>query len=186
MIKKNFADFFVWYDDGLEISQNRGKTDKPCLIVWYIKSLNIDLIDWNASSVLDYKIWISPFWNIKENFYYSMWIIKTWEWNWIDNAWLLKKINWKSYMPQLWDNLVAKINPENNYINELFLMNWKSWNEINDFVKTLNLPYCSWNTITQELEKNPQNNSNYYLFWSLILALIIIWVLVFKLLKFKK
>lgn len=179
-MQKALADLSLWYDDWLKLDNNYSSWKNYCKISWRINELKVD-IDKNSECLWYFSLIVNKI-NI-----HSYWVQ-----NWDENrncwkeVWLYKKINWKAYIPQPWDNLVAKINPENNYISELYLMNWKSWNEINDFAKTLNLPYCSWNTITQEPEKTPQNNSNYYLYWSLILAFIIIWVLVFKLLKFKK
>ena len=186
LINKTFADFFM--TDGKEEIQfynQKFLSWEKCITQWQIKWINLEYITWNVWPVFDVNI------NLENN-----WIQKTIKSYWVMNFWdshfeweipgLFVKVNEKKYVPEIGDQIVAKINPENNYISELYLMNWKSINEINDFAKTLNLPYCSWNTITQEPEKLLQNYSNYSLFWSLVLALIIFWVLVFKLLKNKK
>ncbi len=181
-----FWDISLWYEGWISILNNLSNTKNYCLINWKVNKIEAKL-NIESSCLSDFNIYIKSNQN-KDFLIKSFWVEKQYLklkncWN---EAWIYNKIENKNYNPQLWDYLVAKINPENNYISELFLMNWKSWNEINDFAKTLNLPYCSWNTITQEPEKIPQNNFNYYLFWSLILTFIIILVLVFKLLKFKK
>lgn len=187
MIENTFADIFIWYEDGIDISQNRGKTDTPCIKIWFIQSLEMDFLKWNASAINDYKIWVSPFWRIEKSYIYSMWIFKNSEWNWISYPWLLQKVNEENYIPELWDYIIAKINPENNYINELFLQNKKSINDIITFSKTLNLPECKLVVEKNENITNTSKNYQEYIFiWILVLLLIIIWVLIFKIYKLKR
>lgn len=190
MIQKTFASVFIWYEDWLQLSKNRWKTDIPCLKIWFIKSLEMDFIDWNASEIHDYKIWISPFWKNTESYIYSMGIFKNSQWDGIESAWLLEKIEGKNYIPELWDNIIAKINPENNYVNEIFLQNWKSLDQINDFLNTLKEPYCTWWVVKSETKKELVTNttSEYqnFTFPIIIFLIIVIWVLIFKIYKLKK
>lgn len=111
------------------------------------------------------------------------------------NSWSNIKSNSWTIINSNWPNLKEKINSwslENslNIINlswSKLTQNYNSWNLVQSWsLENSWANFSNSGTITQEPEKIPENNSNYYLFWSLILAFIIIWVLVFKLLKFKK
>ena len=83
-----------------------------------------------------------------------------------------------------WKEIEVIVNAEQDYI---FLADKNT-----EYIKydSNSIWFCTNNNVIEELqnqpEKIPQNNFNYYLFWSLILTFIIILVLVFKLLKFKK
>ena len=175
LINKAFADYPFSNIDWENFQNKFSLSKNSCLTYLKISELKSDFYGSDCLSLIkiwNYKITLNNFWVTK------LWINK-YCWN---NIWLLWSVK-NNYFPELWDQIVAKINPENNYISELYLMNWKSINEINDFAKTLNLPYCSWNSITEPIA---QNYSNYFLSWSLTLSFIIILVLVFKLLKIKK
>ena len=119
-----------------------------------------------------------------------------WSYCWT-KVWLLSTKK-DFYNPQLWDKIVVKINPENNYINELFVVTEKNWKEVNDFLYTLKEPYCTWWIINTETKKEEIKttseiqtkkediiNINYTFFWIILFLIIIIWVLSFKICKFK-
>ncbi len=136
------------------------------------KENTISLKKDNQKTQTTQKITTTKSWNILKTTSNTGNIIK-FAWNEISkntNSWSLE--NSLNIINLSWSNLTQNYN------------SWKlvqSWSLENSWAN-----FSNSGTITQEPEKIPENNSNYYLFWSLILTFIIIWVLVFKLLKIKK
>lgn len=178
--------------DGLALQIEKSSSNNLCKIQLKIHMIESDYYESDCLSLI--TIW----WKETEkgrielkNFWINSW--STWSYCW-NKIWLLSNKN-DYYNPQLWDNIIVKVNSENNYINELFLMNGKTWNEITTFLNTLKEPYCSgWITNTETEIKNdvfaplsPQShiyNESIFV-WVLCIFLIIIWVLNLKLYKKK-
>lgn len=187
MIKTTFADINMWYKDWILILDNLKKSDSYCKYVWRIKDLNT--IHNNDSDCIKYfNITLDSLNHQKDYLIKSMWVV-----NWDENRncweeiWIYNKIDWVQYNPQLWDYLVAKINPENSYINDLYLMNDESINEINSFYNNLDLPSCE-SIIKAKNENSILNNlqENYFIFSIIFILIFIIWIIIWKRLKFKK
>jgi hypothetical protein len=188
MILKTYADDYFTYNDGITFLWRLSKTEKPCKIFWEIQGLYINDIYWNVSPIKEWNITIYKLWN--KDIKYTL---KTYWWTNSEDAkvndvpnQLLQKINWKNYSPQIWDYLIAKVNPENNYIIELFPTEWKSVNNMLDDMKSLNIPYCTRKQLIQNNDKPRIDyfNNNLYIWFLIWIVLFLVIVLLYK--KFKK
>lgn len=187
MIKNAFADFYMTYKDWINSSNNRAESKNLCKIWWYIQSLSRDYIKWNVSAISDFKIIVYSFWDVKKFEITSMWVINNLQLENFNKNWLLTPINWKIYNPQLWDYIIAKVNSENNYINELYLWTWKDIEELDKISKNISLPYCKWEFISEKKQTNSEIWNIQVLFSLIIFFLIIIiLILIFKIYKSKK
>ena len=168
---KNFDDIV----EGFVIDDNQNNTWSDIKNTELTQKENtISLKKDNQKTQTTQKVTTTKSWSILKTTS-NTWDIIKFAWNEITkntNSWSFEN-SW-NILNLTWSNLVQNI--ETWIIIESWTLNSNSWANIS----TSN----SW--IIQKSEKTPENNSNYALFWSLILALIIIWVLVFKLFKIKK
>lgn len=174
-MQKVIADLSLWYEDWLKLDNNYSTWNNYCKVLWRINEIKVN-IDKNSECLWYFSIKLK---NINKNIY-SYWV-QNWDENrncWSE-AWLYKKINWKAYNPQVWDYIIAKINPENNYINELYETKWKSINELNSIIKSINIPDCVQ-------EKNVDYGFFYYIVWWIIILILVIFIFLKKMKKLKK
>jgi hypothetical protein len=180
------ADEPLDYTWAMNILENLWKTDYPCIILWKISSINTQL---NKSSdcLFDYDINIKSLNNINLYHLNTFWVNKGYtNTNCWSKIWILNNLDWKNYDPKIWDIIIAKVNPEYNYIIELFPTEWKSVNNMLDDMKSLNIPYCTRKQLTKNNDK-PQIdylNNNLYIWFLIWIVLFLVVVLLYK--KFKK
>lgn len=172
MIHKAFADIFMSYEDALQLSEMRGNWKDICVAQWYISSLDFTFNPWDASGIWTYIIWLSSFWWQKKIDIYKMWTLNHTEGNGIDSSGIFQIIDGKNYIPTLWDYVVAKINQENNYIQELFLKESDSISEINTFSNSFNLSFCSEKSLLPPSEKNTSYHIEIIVFLILMILLL--------------
>jgi hypothetical protein len=186
-INKSFADISIGYEDWMEILNNLWKSNFYCKSVWRIDKIETNL-NINSECISDYKIYLQSLDKKNKFLIKSYWVQKWDEKIQCGNeVWIYSKINWKIYNPQLWDYIIAKVNQENSYINELYSSEWKSIDDLASFSNSINIPYCSWSLIKkEEIENNKINLSINILYWISVFLILVICILIFKIYSHKK
>jgi hypothetical protein len=162
-------------------------TKKPCKLIGNIKWILLEDIYWNVWPVYNINLKLNN--NNNDFTIKSYWVTNYWDmrFDW-QIPWLFVKINWKNYNPKVWDYLIAKVNPDNHYIIELFPTEWKSVLQMNKEIDNLGIPYCTWKQLTQDNNKSQINYFDNNLFvWLLIwIILCTIFTLIYKKIKKSK
>ncbi len=171
IIQQSRAEYFLSNtDNDINFYKQKISTNNPCKIIWQIKWIELKDITWNVWPVYEINLNLNNNW--KNYTVKSYWVTNFWdlrfEWQ---IPWLYIKTDWENYNPNIWDYILAKINPKNNYIIKLFKTEWISINDLNNKIKSINIPYCKYNETNNNL-----NYNNYYIFWWTIILILLIFV----------
>lgn len=169
------------YEEGIEILKILSVWSKNCQITGQISKLDASLTESDCVSIFDIEV-SSIYDSSEKHTIKSIWVD---EWNegkgCGDEIWVYNQIYGKSYNPQIWDFVTFVINPENQFINEVFLHQNKVISDIKSDAENLWVPFCSdiQEKNIQDINLIPQN----YLIWWIIFLFLIICVLSLSLYK---